>query len=73
MATVSLTQLTAWRNELVELRASGIRRVVHQNGQTLDYKSDTEMAAAIAALDAQISAATRDGAGRFTFQTSKGL
>lgn len=73
MATVSLTQLTAWRNELVELRASGIRRVVHQNGQTLDYKSDTEMAAAIAALDAQISAATCNRAGRFTFQTSKGL
>lgn len=73
MAQVSLEQLTGWRRELMELRASGIRRIVHQNGQALDYKTDGEMAAAIAALDSQISAATRNRAGRMTFQTSKGL
>lgn len=73
MAAVPIEQLTAWRDELVELRASGIRTVTHQNGTSMTYKSDNEMAAAIAALDSQIAAATQARAGRFTFQTSKGI
>jgi hypothetical protein len=73
MAAVTLTQLTGWRDELVELRGSGVRRVVHQNGQAVEYKSDSELAAAIAALDSQIAATAQTRAGRFTFKTSKGL
>lgn len=73
MPAVPLEQLMAWRDELVELRASGVRTVTHQNGSALTYKSDNEMAAAIAALDSQIAAATQARAGRFTFQTSKGF
>lgn len=73
MASVSIETLTAWRDELVELRASGIRTVRHQNGQEVTYKSDSEMRAAIAALDSQIAAATRSRVGRIIPQTSKGL
>jgi hypothetical protein len=73
MAGLTIAQLTALRNELVDLRASGIRVVTHQNGQSMTYKSDSEMAAAIAALDSEIAAAAQTRAVRFTFNTSKGL
>jgi hypothetical protein len=73
MAGLTIAQLKALRDELVDLRASGVRIVTHQNGQSLAYKSDSEMAAAIAALDSQIADAAQTRAGRFTFNTSKGL
>lgn len=70
---VSIEQLTGWRNELMALRADGIRKVIHQNGSAMEYKTDSEMAAAIAAFDSQIAAARTPQATRFTFNTSKGL
>lgn len=73
MGGQSVAQLMALRDELVDLRVSGVRVITHQNGQSVTYKSDSEMAAAIAALDSQIAAAGQSQAGRFTFNTSKGL
>ena len=70
---LTVAQLTEMRDGLVADRASGIRVVTHQNGQSMTYKSDSEMAAAIAALDSQIAAAAQSRAGRFTFSTSKGI
>lgn len=52
-----LAELTAWRDALRKARASGIRRVQHGETAT-DYKSDSEMAAALADLDRQIAAAS---------------
>lgn len=73
MAEVSLESLTSWRAELVESRAAGIRRLVHQNGQTVEYKSDSEMASAIRALDSEIARLSGQGSRTVKFQTSKGL
>ena len=70
---LTIAQLTTARDELTALRADGIRKVVHQNGSAMEYKTDSEMAAAIAALDSQIATASTPQAGRFTFNTSKGF
>ncbi|MGV8987124.1 MAG: phage head-tail joining protein [Cypionkella sp.] len=73
MAGLTIAQVTALRDELVDLRVSGVRVITHQNGQSAIYKSFSEMAAAIAAIDSQIAAAGQSRVGRFTFNTSKGL
>lgn len=58
MATVA--ELQAMRAALVAARAAGTREVVDGNsGDRVAYKSDGEMAAALAALDSEISAAMR--------------
>lgn len=54
MAT-TLAQLTAWRDALRQARASGLRRLQH--GDTVsEFKSDAEMATALADLNRQIAA-----------------
>ncbi|MBL4768061.1 MAG: hypothetical protein JKY94_10155 [Rhodobacteraceae bacterium] len=44
-----------------------------QNGEEVEFKSDAEMARALAALDSEIAAATQRPAHTIRFQTSKGL
>lgn len=70
MATVA--ELEAWRDALIEQRAQGIRTVEH-DGKRVEYRSDAEMAAAIAAIEERIarSSATRPRTVRFS--TGKGL
>lgn len=51
-----LGDLIAWRASLVEARMSGVREVADQNGERISYKSDSEMARAIAAADREIAA-----------------
>ena len=70
---LSLSDLTTARDGLLRARAQGVRRYVDQNGETVEYKSDREMATALAALDSEIAAATRRPATTFIFRTSKGL
>ncbi|MGR3638740.1 phage head-tail joining protein [Alterinioella nitratireducens] len=71
---LTLDQLTQARDALLTARAGGVRRFRDQNGEEVEYKSDAQMAAALAALDRQIA----ELAGRRTpttlhFRTSKGL
>lgn len=70
----SLADLQNWRDELFEARLKGIRSFRDQNGEQVDYSSDREMAAALAAVDREIQALS---AGRppktVIFRTSKGL
>ena len=47
--------LRSLRDALIEARSCGLRSVRDQNGETVEYKSDSEMAAAIAALDREIA------------------
>lgn len=47
--------LINWRERLREARYSGTRRVKDADGSEVEYKSDAEMAAALDALDRQIS------------------
>lgn len=69
----ALADLMAWRDRLSESRYSGIREVRDSSGESIAYKSDSEMARALAALDSQISQLTRHRASRILPTTSKGL
>lgn len=70
----SVTELQAFRAALVAARANCVREVRDSNGESVTYRSDGEMARAIAFIDSEIQAATtgiRSASIRFT--TSKGL
>jgi hypothetical protein len=71
---VILSDLVAWRDALFQARISSVREVRDQNGEVIVYRSDAEMANALAAADRAIAEAQ---SGRpvksIIFQTSKGL
>lgn len=72
--SATLAELQTSRAALVAARSTGIREVRDSNGESVAYKSDAEMAAALRALDSEIAAITgarRSGIVRFS--TSKGL
>ncbi|MFP7570397.1 phage head-tail joining protein [Marivita sp. S2033] len=69
----SLVELQKMREGLVASRAEGVRRVKNVGGSEVEYKSDSEMAKAIAALDAEIRSATTTRAHTIHFNTSKGI
>ena len=72
MAT--LGQLTAARDALSTARVQGVREVRDSNGESISYKSDSEMVAALSALDSEITKLTQgQPARRIMFTTSKGL
>lgn len=57
MAT--LAELQAWRASLFEARMQGVRAFSDQNGERVEFTSDREMAAAIAACDREIAGHSR--------------
>lgn len=72
MAT--LENLIRWRDNLRENRASGVMEFEDQNGERVRYKSDQQMAAALADIDHQIAEINgRATPSSFHFQTSKGV
>lgn len=66
-----VADLIRWRDALIEARLSGIQTVVDQSGERIEYKSDRQMAAAIAAADAAIAAATRKQPHTIVFRAHK--
>lgn len=72
MATLS--ELQSWRDELLKGRLGGVRRFRDQSGEEVEYRSDREIAAAIAAADRAIAEASGQRPVKtIRFQTSKGL
>ncbi|WP_140986817.1 phage head-tail joining protein [Asticcacaulis tiandongensis] len=69
----SLSDLTRWRDALQEARFRGVRRVRDQSGEEVEYKSDSEMAAALAAVEAAISGASQSHPKTIYLRTSKGI
>ncbi|MCK9550890.1 hypothetical protein [Aquamicrobium sp.] len=73
MAT--LPQLLSMREKLLEARYSGLRSVRDANGEEVTYRSNAELAAALAAINREI--ATREselGCSRIVYpHTSKGI
>jgi len=69
----SLAELIRWRDALFESRLRGVRSVQDSDGQRIEYKTDSEMAAAIAAADAAIAAAQKKQPSTVHFRTSKGF
>lgn len=68
----SVSELTQWRDALIKARLTGLREVRDQNGETVVYKSDQQMASAIAAAESAIAAATRSNPHTIILRTSKG-
>lgn len=66
--------LRTLRAALVAARSNGLREVRDATGETIVYKSDAEMARALAALDAEILAqAVGHRPATMHVRTSKGL
>jgi len=70
---LTLTELTAARDALLRARAAGVRRVRDQSGEEVEYRSDAEMARALAALDSEIAGASAARPTTIHFTTSKGV
>jgi hypothetical protein len=71
MAT--LEQLQAFRDRLEDARYSGIRSVRDSNGEEITHRSDSELARALAAVNAEIAAAGNRPASIAYPTISKGL
>jgi hypothetical protein len=69
----SIAELTKMRADLFAARMNGTRSFQDQNGERVEFKSDNEMAKAMAALDAEIAKASGAPPCVLHFQTSKGV
>ena len=69
----SALQLREWRDRLQSARFSGTRAVEDSNGERVEYKSDAEMARALAAIDSEIAQLQRRRLSIIRLQTSKGI
>lgn len=71
---VNLALLEEWRERLMDAKFSGVLMVTDSNGDSVRYRSHSELAAALASLNTEIQ---RMGGNRpstsITFNTSKGL
>jgi hypothetical protein len=67
-----LSELLELRNRLIRARANDVREISDQNGESITYKSDREMAAALAYIESLISARRSGGSNVIKFKTSKG-
>ena len=63
--------LQRWRDALFAARMRGVRTFTDQNGESVTYSSDREMAAAIAACDRALAGSASPTT--IIFRTSKGL
>jgi len=71
MAT--LAELIAFRDGLLETRFSGVQSLTDQNGERVTYRSEAEIARALAAVNAEIAAASKTPSSTIRFNSSKGL
>lgn len=70
---LTLDQLRAARDALVTARSQGVLSYADQTGERVEYKSDRQMASALAALDVEISKAAGLAAPtKLNFVTTKG-
>jgi hypothetical protein len=71
MAT--LAQLQDWRDRLKDARYSGVRSVRDSNGEEVEYRSDSELARALASLESEIAGLTAPRSSIVYPLTSKGV
>lgn len=71
MATLS--ELQAWRDRLRDARYSGVRAVQDSDGSRIEYRSESELARAIAAVEAEIAGASAPRPAIIYPHASKGL
>lgn len=66
------TELVALRDELVRARAKGVR-ALQLGAERVEYRTDAEMADAIADLDRRIASASKSTPRVARFSSSKGM
>ena len=70
----TLSELIEHRDALKLARLRGVRRVRDSSGEEVEYRADSEMAAALAAVDREIAALSAGPHPKtIVFKTSKGL
>lgn len=69
----SLIELQNYRARLERAVYSGTRRIRDQNGEEIEFRSQSELKSALAALERQIATLHRQPASTIRFNTSKGL
>ena len=62
--------LIRFRDALIQARLSGVRSLTDQNGESIEYKSDAQMSAALAYVEKLIAGQQPH---TIVFNTSKGL
>lgn len=72
MAALTLSELHSLRDALIRARLNGVREVRDSNGESVTYKSDREMAAALANVESQIAQMQSGAVNVVKFCTSKG-
>jgi hypothetical protein len=72
MSALTLNELESLRAALVRARLNGVREVRDQNGETVTYKSDREMAGALASVEAEIARLQSTTIKQVRFRTTKG-
>ncbi|HWB47541.1 MAG TPA: hypothetical protein VG651_00400 [Stellaceae bacterium] len=71
---IPAADLTTLRDALIRARASGVLTVRDADGSEITYKTDAQMAGAVAALNAAIADAGRsEPVNTIQFTTTKGL
>ncbi|MGE0828046.1 MAG: phage head-tail joining protein [Hyphomonadaceae bacterium] len=70
---LDLSTLQSLKDALVKARLSGVREIRDQNGETVSYKSDREMASALSSVESQIAALQSAAPNVIKFKTSKGI
>jgi hypothetical protein len=73
MAALTQADLTTFRDALIRARAGGVREVRDSNGETLTYKSDAEMAAALRDVESRIAQFNQTRPTSIRWAVSKGL
>ena len=68
-----LSEWQAYKARLWDARASGVLIVRDQNGESITYRSDADLAAAIAAVDGEIRRRNSNPPNTILFNTSKGI
>jgi hypothetical protein len=73
MTMASLVELQAYKGRLEGAVFSGTRRLKDQNGEEIEFRSQTELMSALALLERTIAVAKGSQPSRICFNTSKGL
>ena len=70
---LTLQQYVNLQSELEKVRLNGVREIKDQNGETVTYRSDSEIAAALAFVNRKIAELQRGPVYQLQFNTSKGI
>ena len=72
MAALTFNELESLRAALVRARLNGVREIRDQNGETVTYKSDREMAGALVSVESEIARLQSTSIKQVRFRTTKG-